>query len=94
MKTYFNAGLAERFRQKSKGKKVYLNSEDQKVLRNCIEHKLEDNKIYLLVPLSEIARVYEIPEKEFLSDWLIDVLLELQKKQGYKKIISIDDDNN
>lgn len=89
MKTYFNAGPAERFRQRSKGEKVYLNPEDHKVLRNCIEHKLEDNKIYLLVPLSEIARAFEIPEEEFLSDEMLDVLLKLGKSQGFRKLVTI-----
>lgn len=89
MKTYFNAGPAERFRQKSKGEKVYLNPEDHKVLKNCIEHKLEDNKIYLLVPLSELAKAFEIPEKEFLSDMMLDEINKLQKMQGYRKLITI-----
>jgi len=92
MKTFYNIGPADKYKSTNIVVGKNRKQKKQPVFHNCIEKKLSDNKIYLLVPLSEISRVYEIPEREFLTDCMLDILNDLSEKQGYKKLISIDND--
>jgi len=86
--TFYNIGPAANFKSRNiKGKTS--KRKKQPVFHNCIEWQLGDGIIYLLVPLSEVSRMYEIPEREFLSDWMLDILNDLSKKQGFQKLVTL-----
>jgi thymidine kinase len=54
------------------------------------EFKIND-KIYLVVPLSEICRVFAIKQQEFLTNELMDVMNALSKKHGHPVIVNIEE---
>jgi hypothetical protein len=68
---------------------------NNKSLGGCIKRPInDDGKIYVLTPLSEVCRVYNLNESIFLTDDAIDILLGLQKTLGSScyPIIEIDED--
>lgn len=91
MKTYFNAGPVGSCTLRSIISEVIPSKDEKQVFNHCIEKMLSDGKIYLLIPLSEVSRIYEIPSEAFLSDEMLDVINKLSKKCGYSKLVTIDE---
>lgn len=51
--------------------------------------KLIDGKLYLIVPLSEIARYFELKVEDFLEEPMLDALSEIKRMRGYSPIINV-----
>ena len=51
--------------------------------------KLIDGKLYLIVPLSEIAKYFNLKVEDFLEDELLDAISKIQKMTGYSPIINL-----
>jgi hypothetical protein len=63
---------------------------NNKALTGCIRRKIK-NEMFVICPLTEVCRVYNLQEIDFLTERAVDILLELKQKLGYYPIIDIED---
>lgn len=91
MKSYWIIGevqdVEKRGSGKTESKDIAPDLNDKKYFYGGIEKQI-DGQTFLIVPLSEICRVFDLEISDFLDDLIIDRMLELKKKQGYYPIIT------
>ena len=94
-KTYYNLGEASVIMSEAIGEPEAFTitpfDGKKKYFHNCIYHEIA-GKTYILTPLSEMCRVYEISESAFLEDEWLDIMNRLAKDQGYIKLVTIETD--
>ena len=90
-KPYYILGSVEDINKRSKssvGRKVGQVTEKMQTFKGGRE-KLIDGKLYLIVPLSEIAKYFELKVVDFLEEPMLDALSEIKRRRGYNPIINI-----
>ena len=90
MKSYWIIGLAEEIEQQQNASTTASGKEPQ-YFHGCKDHII-DGQDYIITPLTEIARVYEIRLSDFLDDIMLDALNKIRQKRGYYPILTINED--
>ena len=93
MKSYWIIGMVEDVAKRGSGKteinNIVPDPNDKRFFYGGIEKEI-NGQTYLIVPLSEICRVFDLELKDFLDDKIIDRLNKLKKKQGFYPILTTD----
>ena len=93
MKSYWILDTVAEVEQSQNASTTALQAEtEKKYFYGCIDKQI-NGKTFVLVPLSEISRVFEINLKYFMDDAMLDVLNQLKKKHGYFPILSLDEND-
>ncbi len=83
-RTFYNAGPVSTVQSNS----VNSDPGTAQYFSGCIEKEIDGNT-YLLIPLAEVCRHFQLEEKHFLTDMGLDILNKLQKQHKYPLLISL-----